>query len=122
VSAPPGRAPRIPFDLRLSLITLLAGLPAVAVSLALLFRGGLSPKAQWTLAAIVVVAWIGLAVELRGRVANPLQALSNLLEALRTGDFSVRGRGARRGDPLGEVLLEVNALGDALREQRLGAL
>ena len=30
--------------------------------------------------------------------------------------------GARQGDPLGEVLLEVNALSDTLKHQRLGAL
>lgn len=45
-----------------------------------------------------------------------------LLAALREGDYSVRGRGELPGDPLGEVLLEVNALGDTLREQRLGAM
>ena len=47
--------------------------------------------------------------------------LSNLLSALREEDFSVRGRGARTGDPLGEVLIEVNALSDTLKHQRLGA-
>jgi nitrogen fixation/metabolism regulation signal transduction histidine kinase len=55
-------------------------------------------------------------------VVFPLQTVSNLLEALRENDFSIRARGARRDDPLGEVLREVNALGDTLREQRLGAL
>ena len=41
---------------------------------------------------------------------------------MREEDFSIRARGARADDPLGEVLLEVNALADTLREQRLGAL
>src|SRR5262245_17960096 len=48
--------------------------------------------------------------------------LANLLEALRVGDTSMRARGARRGDPLGEVLLEVNTLSDAVRDKTLGAL
>ena len=52
----------------------------------------------------------------------PLRTLSNLLAALREGDFSIRARGAHRDDALGEVMREVNALGDTLREQRLGAL
>jgi len=37
-------------------------------------------------------------------------------------DYSVRARGAGSDDPLGEVMLEVNALGESLREQRLGAI
>jgi nitrogen fixation/metabolism regulation signal transduction histidine kinase len=45
-----------------------------------------------------------------------------MLAALREHDFSLRARGARPDDPLGEVMLEVNALGETLREQRLGAV
>ena len=66
--------------------------------------------------------WWGVSVALRDRVVYPLQTLSNLLAALREEDFSIRARGQRRNDPLGEVLLEMNALADTLREQRLGAL
>src|SRR5437867_5405969 len=59
---------------------------------------------------------------LRRRVVFPLQTLSNLLAALREGDYSIRGRQANPDDALGEVMIEVNALGETLREQRLGAL
>ena len=59
---------------------------------------------------------------MRERVVFPLQTLSNLLAALREGDFSVRGRSARPDDALGEVMREVNTLGGTLREQRLGAM
>jgi nitrogen fixation/metabolism regulation signal transduction histidine kinase len=58
----------------------------------------------------------------RERVVFPLQTLSNLLGALREGDFSVRGRSPRPDDALGEVMREVNTLGSTLREQRLGAM
>jgi two-component system nitrogen regulation sensor histidine kinase NtrY len=58
----------------------------------------------------------------RERVVFPLQTLSNLLAALREGDFSVRGRAPRPDDALGEVMREVNTLGGTLREQRLGAM
>ena len=47
--------------------------------------------------------------------------MTNLLAALREGDYSIRARGARVDDALGEVLLEINALGETLRTQRLGA-
>src|SRR5437763_1945201 len=41
---------------------------------------------------------------------------------MREGDYSIRARGARGEDPLGEVMQQVNAMGATLRAQRLGAL
>ena len=52
----------------------------------------------------------------------PLQTIANLLSALREGDFSIRARGSRRDDPLNDVMVEVNALAEMLRGQRLDAL
>src|SRR5260370_27763916 len=57
----------------------------------------------------------------REHTIRPLQTMSNLLAALREGDYSIRARGARGGNALGEVLLEINSLGETLRLQRLGA-
>jgi PAS domain S-box-containing protein len=48
--------------------------------------------------------------------------MANLLSALREGDFSVRARGARRDEPLGDVMTEINTLSRTLQEQRLSAL
>jgi nitrogen fixation/metabolism regulation signal transduction histidine kinase len=109
-------------DRRILLLTLLSGLPAVAVALALLWHGDFSLRTQWTLTLLLVVAWWAFAFAARERVVHPLQTVSNLLSALREEDFSVRARGARRDDPLGDVMFEVNALSETLREQRLGAL
>ena len=75
-----------------------------------------------TLTVLIVGCWLGFAMAVRERVVFPLQTLSNLLGALREGDFSVRGRSPRPDDALGEVMREVNTLGSTLREQRLGAL
>jgi len=55
-------------------------------------------------------------------VARPLQTLSNLLAALREGDFSIRGRHSRNDDALGVALDEANALAATLRRERYGAL
>jgi nitrogen fixation/metabolism regulation signal transduction histidine kinase len=43
-----------------------------------------------------------------------MQTLTNLLAALREGDYSLRSRGARRDDSLGEVMREINSLGETL--------
>src|SRR5881275_1661446 len=70
------RGRTLQFERRVTLLSLLAGLPAVALCALLLWEG----------------------------------------------DYSLRGRRAAIGDALGEVMLEVNELGQTLREQRLGAL
>src|SRR2546425_10199819 len=88
----------------------------------LLWTGDYTPKVAWTLSVLILSFWLGFAVALRHRVAFPLQTLSNLLAAMREEDFSIRARGARYDDALGEVMREVNALSETLREQRLGAL
>jgi len=88
----------------------------------LLWRADYSTHTRWTLMILVVILWLGFAFAARERVVHPLETLANLLAALGEGDFSIRARGARRDDALGEVMIEVNALGETLKEQRLGAL
>jgi len=110
------------FEGRLVLLALVAGLPGTVCSLGLLWTGDYTPKVQWTLTVLVVAVWVGFTMALRERIVIPLQTISNLLSALREGDFSVRGRSPRPDDALGEVMREVNSLGFTLREQRLGAL
>jgi two-component system, NtrC family, nitrogen regulation sensor histidine kinase NtrY len=116
------RPPRIGFETRVLLLALLAGLPGTGVALALLIIEGYSAKALWTFGLLVVGFWVGFAFTLRERVVRPLQTLSNLIAALLEGDYSIRSRGATTHDALGLAMLEVNALGQTLREQRLGAL
>jgi nitrogen fixation/metabolism regulation signal transduction histidine kinase len=107
---------------RILLMAVTAGLPGSLVALTLLWTGDYTPKVQWTLTVLIVALWSGFALAVRRRVVFPLQTVSNLLAALREGDYSIRGRQARPDDALGEVMIEVNALGETLREQRLGAL
>jgi nitrogen fixation/metabolism regulation signal transduction histidine kinase len=71
---------------------------------------------------LVVFLWGWLAANLRDRVVHPLQTLANLLSALREGDFSLRARLPQERDALAQVVHEINAIGDVLREQRLGAV
>lgn len=103
-------------------MALASALPGALISLIFLWTGDHTPKVQWTLSVLIVVFCLGFAFALRERVVLPLQTLSNLLAALGEGDFSIRARGARGGDPLGQVMIEVNALVEILRHQRLDAL
>ena len=116
------RGGRLRFERRLTILTFLCGLPAALLCALLLWYDGYSGRVQWTIDLLLLVAWLGVAFNLKQRVIRPLQTLSNILGALREGDYSIRGRRAVSGDALGEVMLEVNELGQTLREQRLGAL
>ncbi len=107
---------------RVLLTALMTGLPGAVVALVLLWSGDYSVKLQVTLALLVLASWLGFALMLKNRVSRPLQTIANLLAALREGDYSIRARGATRVDALGEVMSEINELGETLREQRLGAL
>jgi nitrogen fixation/metabolism regulation signal transduction histidine kinase len=122
---------RLSFQDRIVLLAVLAGLPGSLCALVLLWsdvRGGRWLRLldvggkPWVLTVLIAAVWIGVAFALRERVVFPLQTVSNLLAALREGDFSVRGRAARPNDALAEVMREVNNLGSTLREQRLGAM
>ncbi len=110
------------FEVRFLAVALLAGLPVVLVSLALLWSGEHSAAAWWAVGAVTLACWLGGALYLRSYLVYRLRTLSNLLSALREEDYSLRARGARSDDSMGEVMLEVNALGDALRGRRLGTL
>ena len=110
------------FEARMLSLALLAGLPAVIVCIILLWSGERTAQTRWTLSALVAAFWLGGAFYLRSHLVYPLRTLSNLLSALREEDYSLRARGARPDDALGEVMFEVNALGDALRGRRLSAL
>jgi two-component system nitrogen regulation sensor histidine kinase NtrY len=103
-------------------LALIGGLPAVVVSITLLVTGEFASRTIWTVSIVIVATWLSVAALLRERVVRPLQTLSNLLGALREGDYSVRARGADREDALGLAFLEANVLGETLRSQRLGAL
>lgn len=116
------RSEGLKFERRITILALLAGFPAVALCVFLLWYDGYSAQIQWTVDLFLILLWLGISLNLKQRIVRPLQTLSNILAAIREGDYSIRGRRALTGDALGEVMLEVNDLGQTLREQRLGAM
>ena len=116
------RGGRMRFERRVTFLALAAGFPAVVLCALLLWYDEYTARVQWTVDLFLVIIWLSVAFNLKQRIVRPLQTLSNILAAIREGDYSIRGRRAAVGDALGEVMLEVNDLGQTLREQRLGAL
>src|SRR6266478_2804552 len=112
---------RLSYEGKITWLAFGAVAPALLVSLALLWFGGHSSKLQWTLTMLILGCVLVFISSAREHIVRPLQTLSNLLAALREGDYSIRARGAGEGSAMSEVLLEVNSLGETLRQQRLGA-
>jgi nitrogen fixation/metabolism regulation signal transduction histidine kinase len=96
--------------------------PATVLAVALLWRGDLEPGLRWTAAGTLLVLWVSLGLALRSQLAHPLRTLANLLESLRTGDYSIRARARHRGGALGAVHDELHRMAAQLQEQRLGSL
>jgi PAS domain S-box-containing protein len=115
------KSARLSYEGKITWLAFLAVAPATIIALALLWFGDHTPKVQWTLTTVVIGCFAAFVFSTREHAVRPLQTLSNLLAALREGDYSIRARGARADSALGEVLLEVNSLSETLRQQRLGA-
>lgn len=110
------------YERHILILSLMTGLVGSVVSLLYIWNSDYTVRTQLPLTLLIVFAWLGFALGLKAKVVFPLRTLSNLLGALREGDYSLRARGARQDDALGEVIWEANALAQSLREQRLGAV
>src|SRR5436853_2569815 len=117
-----GRTRKLRSERRILTLALLTGLPAVILALVLLWAGDFAPRTQWTVTILMVGVWLAFVAAVRERVVRQLQTISNMLAALREGDFSLRARGSDPNDALGLLFLELNSLGEDLRAQRLSAL
>ncbi len=111
----------IRFEIRLLLLALAASLPGALIAAVFLW-GRLSRPLALAASLLLLAAAVGLPLLLYRRLEYTLNTLANLLEALREGDFSLRARAAPGDGPMDEVMREINALGEILREQRLGAV
>jgi uncharacterized membrane protein YsdA (DUF1294 family) len=98
------RRKRLNHEQRILIMALMGGVPGSLISLILIWDRPYTLKVQWTLSLLIIGFWLGFAFSLRGRFVRHLQTLSNLLAALREGDYSIRARGAGREDALGDVM------------------
>jgi two-component system nitrogen regulation sensor histidine kinase NtrY len=107
---------------RILMLSLATGLPGLLAALWFIWRADWTMPAKWVVSVLIAGASFGMASITCRTVARPLRTLSSQLAALREGDFSIKARGARPDDPLGQVREELNGLTENLREQRLSAL
>ena len=84
-----------------------------------LWQSDLSRASRVSSITVLIILWVSSVLYIRARSRYHLRTLSNLLAALREGDFSFRAREHSRRDPFGEVITEINLLADNLRRQRV---
>jgi two-component system, NtrC family, nitrogen regulation sensor histidine kinase NtrY len=117
---PPHR--RLRHERRVLMLALLPALPALLIAALWLWKTPMSGASRLTIALVLVGVWLAGAYALRAEVVRPLQSLSNMVAALREGDYSMRASSASPEDALGLALLETSLLSAQLRSWRLGEL
>ena len=81
------RRRRLGYESRILLLALATGAPGALATALLLWLGGFSAKVQWTADLVVLGLWLGFAFAVQGGVVRPLRIISNLLAALREGEW-----------------------------------
>jgi two-component system, NtrC family, nitrogen regulation sensor histidine kinase NtrY len=110
------------FERRIVVLSTVLAVPAAVFGGVWIRRLDVDPVWQGVAATALLAALIALGVALRKAVIEPLRGLTNVVEAYRGGDYTIRSNRELPGDVLGDLVHEINSLGDTLHQQRLRAL
>src|SRR3954468_2578827 len=117
-SATSGRS-RLAFERRITVFSVALLMPALVLGGWLIGRLELEWAWRGVLAAALLATLLGLRAALHKSVVGPLRGLTNVVEAYCGGDYTIRSSRERAGDALGDLVHEINSLGDILHHQRL---
>ena len=106
------------FEHQIQFYALLAGFPAVVIGLIALWYISLPFPAFLLFSTSIILCWWGGCNLLKNVIQYKLRTLSNLLDALYEGDYSLKGSAAQQNGALGLITQKINNLGDRLRDQR----
>src|SRR5690348_5484170 len=112
---------RLPFERRIVGLSLALTIPALVLGGWLIWRLEVEWVWRGGAAAVLLAILIGLSTALRKAVTEPLRGLTNVVEAYRGGDYTIRSSREAAGDALGDLVHEINSLGDTLHQQPLRA-
>jgi nitrogen fixation/metabolism regulation signal transduction histidine kinase len=108
------------FEARLVIWTLIAALPAF-VGFAILLWLNDAPPPAWIGFALALLWLLAIAFTTRRRFTYALRTLTNLMESLKEGSFTLRGTHARRPGVLGEITDHINVLATKLQSERVAS-
>ncbi|MEH6586266.1 MAG: ATP-binding protein [Halioglobus sp.] len=96
----------------------LAVAPSFILSMLFLSQLSVSPYLK-VLIIILLVSWLaGFSYSLHKGFSHHVRTLSILIEAIKNGDYSLRGGGGQNSSELGELYGQINALSDELMSSR----
>ncbi|MBN2686303.1 MAG: hypothetical protein JXR40_13565 [Pontiellaceae bacterium] len=110
------------FERKYVLGSLFCGFVPMIVAVACVWRIPMSTGYRLLSSAALAALWVVPAFILKSRLAFQLRTLTNLLNALREGDYSFTVKGACSNDAMGELTGEINALSGILHNERLEAM
>jgi nitrogen fixation/metabolism regulation signal transduction histidine kinase len=112
---------RLSYERRIRLWLVALAAPSIAALGVLTYVYTQSIPSALAATAVTAISLVIASACFFDQLMRPLQTLANVVAALREDDFSFRARGARRGDSLGDLALEINALASTLQTQRAAA-
>jgi two-component system, NtrC family, nitrogen regulation sensor histidine kinase NtrY len=104
------------------LLALIGGLPATAVAVWFAWTRAPSLDLRIVFTSALVLFWLGCALALRRSLDSPLRTLASMMEAIRDGDYAMRGRRGQQNDTLGELAREINLLSETLQNRRMDSI
>src|SRR5687767_2736262 len=110
-SAPDPR-PRRRFERRIAVLASVLALSALICGVALLWLLPINLVVRVVLALVWLIMLGALSASLFKSVINPLRGLTNVVEAYRGGDYTIRSSREVVGDALGDLVHEINSLGN----------
>ena len=113
---------RLAFERRIIVLSIALTAPALVLGEWWIWRLEMEWIWRVVAAAALLAILVGLCVVLCKSVKEFLCGLTNVVEAYRSGDYTIRSSRERAGDALGELAHEINSLGDTLHQQRLRAM
>lgn len=110
---------KLPFEIKLLLLVLLSSVPSAIGLVAFMIKSGISVylTAMVAIVLTMVIAWCTATVV--GKTSYLFRTLSNLLEAMTKGDYSLRGRKEHSDSALDNLVCQINMLSETLAKQRI---
>lgn len=106
------------FEDKLFRTCLLVSVVSIAIATFAMFQAGISAYLT-VFISLILFGWaLFSAWQVKQSVTTQFQTLTNLIEAVSEGDYSLRGRQARGKGALSELTQQINILSDLLTKQR----
>lgn len=106
---------------RLYWAAVFAIMPTLITALVLLWQLTLSFYAKILISSFLLITSVGFVWFLHTQLVYQLRNLSNLVEGIRLGDFTLRGKLRKSDDAFSELVNEINYLADELSTHRVAS-